>query len=275
MKDLITFSLNQKLGPIGTYAFFYFTESLRLLVMIFSDKLGVSIDCMHAYCHQGTRKECHGTEGLGSGTQNVLLPNGNGSTGDTSADLELLLTNYYQKMLRESLLNSTTFVAKPDQSHLMDNANQRAVPSSFQGHRSSASSGLFHNSVLAGLASSQSSETANNNIQQLIIDKLLQNALGKHNEQTFCETRQNIFSGVPTGARAANRMSNGAVLGPANIFGGVQGNAESSRIGSDSLKAASSNLGMIPETGMVEFPPPPEAAVHGMHGQRQFNKNDV
>lgn len=250
--------------------------------MIFSDKLGACIECMHAYSHQGTRKECHGTsvktEGQETGTRNVLLPNGNGSTGDTSADLELLLTNYYQKMLRESLLNSATFVAKPDpdQSHLMDNANQRAAPSSFQGHRSSPSSGLFHNSVLAGLASSQSSETANNNIQQLIIDKLLQNALGKHKEQTFCENRQNIFSGVPTGARAANRMSNGAVLGPANIFGGgVQGNAESSRIGSDSLKAASSNLGMIPETGMVEFLPPPEAAVHGMHGQRQFNKNDV
>lgn len=286
MKDLMTFSLNQKLGPIGMhFTALDFPES-SLFLIILRDKLGVYVDSMHAYCHQGSRKECHGrsikTEGQEKAqernSQNLLLTNGNGSTGDRSADLELLLANYYQKVLRESLLNPRTFVTKSDQSHLMDTANQRAISSSFQGQQSSPSSGLFHNSVLAGLPSSQFSEMASKNYQQQMIDKLLQNALGKQKEQTFCETRENIFSGLPTGARSTNRMSNGTALGPANNFGGVRGNAESSRVasGSDSInKAAGGNLGIIPETGMVEFPLPPEAAAHGMGGQQQFTKNDV
>lgn len=272
MKDLMTFSLSQKLGPI---------------------------DSMHAYCHQGTRKECHGrsTKTMGQekaqerSTQNVLT-NGNsspiglpsqfndGSTGGRSADLELLLANYYQKILRESLFNPRTIVTKPDQSHLMDTANERAISSQFQGQLS-PSCGLFHNSVLAGLPSAQSTEVASKNIQQQMIDKLLQNALGKQKEQTFCETRENIFSGLPTGARATNIMSNGAALGnntialwPSNSFGSVRGNAESSRGASnrDSLEVGGSNLGIIPENAMVEFPPP--EAIQRMHGQ-QFTRNDV
>ncbi|KAK9277059.1 hypothetical protein L1049_006598 [Liquidambar formosana] len=224
MKDLMTFSRDNNIGPIASlknYPREATATELKTNQMLEKEQLQ-SVQCLPT-----DRKKLMAMQhGLGSNMNDPSHLTDSGLlTGSEQA--ALALTAYYQKMLRQNSLDSNLSRVKQEPSCSFNSSNQVASSKPFPGSESSRL-GSIQSLPLNGLSRSHSSQSSQN-IQQCMIQKILQemmnnsaakevrNACGSEGEEVLCGFDASAIGGSLARARGT-AMVRDRLYSPANVL---------------------------------------------------------
>ncbi|XP_034707871.1 probable transcriptional regulator SLK2 isoform X3 [Vitis riparia] len=272
MKDLMIFVRDSNIGPI---------ESLKNY-----PREATTVKIKKKQLHHGEQPES-GQDSLSNRASNLRDISSGLMTG--SEEGALALTTRYQKMMRQSSLNSNSSTVKREP--CLFNSSIPGASSLPVQRPKSSSPGLIQIPPPVNSSSSVHSSQGSQNTQHCMIQKLLQEmmnnnrAKGLHNsnggeEEVLCGINTSTIGGLPKKARGTSvvrnelgcRDSTAAVASPANVLGSFVGRDKSFKAASSSKSSGTSeNNGLVKREPDLPVPEAVQDVAHGLYENDVFN----